>query len=82
MNTQEKIEKSVILATEMTEKLNSLVNLNLTPDELSAIAEMSNKVVVLMADLRILAGSESPEENGLDELCQLCDRLHKVVSEI
>lgn len=82
MNTQEKIEKSVIQATAMTEKLNSLVNLDITPEELSAIAEMNNKVVVLMTDLRILAASESPEENGLDELCELCNQLHKVVSEI
>lgn len=82
MNTQEKIEKSVIQATEMTDKLNSLVNLELTNEEVSAIAEMNNKLVVIMADIHVLSMTEAPAENEADELSTLCDRLHTIVMAI
>ncbi len=82
MKAQDKIKNSVAQATMMAEKLQSLISTSLSDEEISAISEMNNKLIVIVADMSILIDSEDPDEEEVSRLSTLCDQLYSIISSL
>lgn len=82
MKVQDKVKSSIAKATLMAEKLQSLINTSLSDEEISAISEMNNKLIVIVADMSILIDSENPDEEEVSRLSTLCDQLYSIISSL
>jgi predicted ATPase len=82
MEIQARIKKTIINATMIAEKLESLVSPSLSEDDLSAISEMNNKLIVIMTDISILNDATEANEDEINRLADLCDQLYFVVSDL
>lgn len=82
MKVQDKVKSSIAKATLMAEKLQSLINTSLSDEEISAISEMNNKLIVIVADMSILIDSEDPDEEEVSRLSNLCDQLYSIISSL